>query len=197
MHRQKRISSLLLLIILMGVSSISYSATDLTQQGVAFLMAQRFDQAVKVLSKAIQGDPNNAKAAHYRGIARYYQGKVDLAIADYSRALEIAPDLTKAYTSRGVALFRKGEFQSAKKDLGRAFSIDPTDANALNQMAWMLAVYPDKQYRNGKKALDLAHKAINLKTTPNYFDTLAAAYAETGQFEDAARIQRKVIALLS
>lgn len=197
MHGKKVINGLFLIIVFLAVSSMSYGASDMTQQGVAFLMAQRFDEAVKVLSKAIQDDPNNAQAVHYRGMARYYQGDIDQAIADYTRALEIEPELAKVYTSRGVALFRNGDYQPAKKDLERAVSENPKDTNALNQMAWMLAVCPDKQYRNGKKALDLARKVINLKTTPNYFDTLAAAYAETGRYKDAVRIQRKVIALLS
>jgi tetratricopeptide (TPR) repeat protein len=194
---KKLINSLGLIIVFVAVSSMSYSAPDMTQQGVAFLKAQRFDEAVKVLSKAIQDNPDNAKAIHYRGMAFYYQGNIDQAITDYTRALEIQPDLTQVYTSRGVALFRRGDYQRAKQDLTLAFSKNPKDANALNQMAWMLAVCPDKQYRNGKKALDLARRVINLKTTPNYLDTLAAAYAETGRYNDAVRIQRKVIALLS
>jgi tetratricopeptide (TPR) repeat protein len=197
MHGQKGRNGLLFIIVFLAVSSVSWGASDITQQGAAFLKAQRFDEAVKVLSKAIKDNPQDAQAIHFRGMARYYQGNIDQAVADYSRAIEINPQLSQAYTSRGVALFRKGDYQRAKEDLKQAYSQNPKDTNALNQMAWMLAVCPDKEYRNGKKALDLARKVINLKTTPNFLDTLAAAYAETGRYKDAARIQRKVIALLS
>ncbi len=197
MHGQKGIIGLLFIIVFLAISPVSWGASDITQQGVAFLKAQRFDEAVKVFSKAIKDNPQDAQAIHFRGMARYYQGNTDQAIADYTRAIEIDPQLAQAYTSRGVALFSKGEYQQAKNDLRQAYSQNPKDTNALNQMAWMLAVCPDPRYRNGKKALDLARRVINLKTTPNFLDTLAAAYAETGRYKEAARVQRKVIALLS
>jgi len=197
MRGQKIFNGLFLVILILAVSSMSYGTSDMTKQGVAFIKAQRFNEAIKILSKAIKDSPNDTEAIHYRGMARYYQGDIDGAIADYSRALEISPQLTEVLTSRGVALFRKGNYAQARKDLTRAYSKNPNDTNALNQMAWMLAVCPDKRYRDGNKALDFSRKAIQIKTTPNYLDTLAAAYAETGRYEEAIRVQRKVIALLS
>ena len=197
MHGQKIISGLFLAILVLAVSSMSYGASDMTKQGVAFIKAQRFNEAIKILSKAIKENPKDTEAIHYRGMARYYRGDIDGAIADYSRALEISPQLAEVLTSRGVALFRNGEYAQARKDLTLAYSKNPKDTNALNQMAWMLAVCPDKRYRDGNKALDFSRKAIQIKTTPNFLDTLAAAYAETGRYEEAIRVQRKVIALLS
>ena len=197
MLAHKRISSQLLVIALLAIASLSFGASDMTHQGVAFLKAQRFGEAIKVLSKAIKNDAKDAEAFHYRGIAQYYQGHLEKAMTDYTHAIAIKPDLPGVYTSLGVAQFRVGDYLQAEKNLKTALARNPKDADALNQLAWMLAVCPDKKYRNGKKALDLSRGVINLKTTPNFLDTLAAAYAETGNYDDAVRVQRKVIALLS
>jgi len=202
MRGQRKQPSLIFLIIFLAITplvycELVYGESDLTQQGIAFLKAQRFDEAINIFSKVIKTDPGNAKAVYYRGMARYYKSDLDPAIADYTLALKKDPGFVKVYTSRGVAFFRKGDYQRAQKDLDLALEKNPDDANAINQKAWMLAVCPDTRYRDGKKALELARKAINIKTTPNYMDTLAAAYAENGQYKEAATVQRKVIALLT
>ena len=197
MQEQKKRYGLIFLIIFLAVSPMVYGESDLTQQGVAFLKAQRFDEAIGVFTKVTTADPGNARAIYYRGMARYYKGDLDQAIADYTLALKNKPDLLEVYTSRGVAFFNKGDYQRAQKDLDLALEKRPDDANAINQKAWMLSVSPDSRYRDGKKALALARKAINIKTSPNYLDTLAAAYAENGQYKEAASVQRKVIALLT
>ncbi|MEA3230683.1 MAG: tetratricopeptide repeat protein [Thermodesulfobacteriota bacterium] len=197
MHGQKKQPGLIFLIVFLAITPLVYGESDLTQQGIAFLKAQRFDEAINVFSRVIKADPGNAKAVYYRGMARYYRGDLDPAIADYTIALKKDPGIIDAYTSRGVAFFRKGDYQRAQKDLDLILKKNPDNANAINQKAWMLAVCPDPRYRDGKKALELSKRAINIKTTPNYLDTLAAVYAENGQYQEAARVQRKVIALLT
>jgi tetratricopeptide (TPR) repeat protein len=65
--------------------------------------------------------------------------------------------------------------------------IDPNDGNALNNLAWVLATHPDDAIRNGKRAVELAEKAISLPggVVPIVLRTLAAAYAEAGDFSKA------------
>ncbi len=66
-------------------------------------------------------------------------------------------------------------------------------AYAYNNLAWIMATCQDKKYRNGAKAVELAKKAISLSNNIDFLDTLAAAYAEAGNFEKATTIQEEVI----
>jgi serine/threonine protein kinase len=70
-------------------------------------------------------------------------------------------------------------------------------ASILNAVAWYQATYPSVAIRDGAKAIENARKACELtdRNVPNYIDTLAAAYAETGDFHAAVREERVVVEL--
>jgi hypothetical protein len=67
----------------------------------------------------------------------------------------------------------------------------------LNNLAWVLATSPVDQLRDGKRAIELATKACKLTDykKPHILSTLAAAYAETGDFETAKKWSQKAVEL--
>ena len=67
----------------------------------------------------------------------------------------------------------------------------------VTREALALATHPDPQARSGAVALLLARQACRAPggRTPEALDALAAALAETGQFEEAARTAREAAAL--
>ena len=72
------------------------------------------------------------------------------------------------------------------------------DTLTLNHLAWRLATCADPKVRDGQSALDYAEKAVAATKRKNaaHLNTLAAAYAEDGQFAKAVAVQQEAIALL-
>jgi tetratricopeptide (TPR) repeat protein len=88
------------------------------------------------------------------------------------------------------------EFEQAIYWLERAINSDPKYPYTYNDLAWLLATYRNEKYRDGNKAVRLAKKAVELFPKGKHLDTLAAAYAEVGQFEDALETQGEAISIL-
>jgi hypothetical protein len=93
-----------------------------------------------------------------------------------------------------------GEYAKSVDDYEKLLKLNPPFPKILvvcNNLAYVLAAAPDDRVRNGKRAVQLAQRANKLHGTPSpdTLDTLAAAYAEAGQFDRAIETQQQAIAL--
>ena len=88
---------------------------------------------------------------------------------------------------------RKGGRRRPWRTGATVSELQPNDAPALRRAAWVLATSPDATIRNGGEALAFAVRAVELSggKDARMLDTLAAAYAEKGQFADAALTARR------
>lgn len=107
---------------------------------------------------------------------------------------ETVANLAIAHNNRGITYSDIGEFDLAIADNERSLELNPNLASALNSLAWDLATAPSADLRDGRRAVELAERALATNTNePGFLDTLAAAYAETGRYSDAVRSQKKGI----
>ncbi len=120
----------------------------------------------------------------------------DRAIRDYDQAIRLSSDYAFAFNNRGNAYKTMGEYDRAITDYDQAIRLKPDYAGPYNIKAWLLATVRDASVRNGEEAVRLAQEAVRLSDDPNYRDTLAAAYAEAGQFDDAVAEQERAIEML-
>lgn len=167
------------------------------ERGYMRCSERNYDQAVADLSEAIRLDPQLTIAFVNRGYTWYAKKDFDKAIADYSEALRLDPKLDGIYLERGDAWREKGEWAKAAADYAAAIRLEPNQADGYDGQAWLLAVCPDAKHRDGRRALEAATKACELSAwkEPKNLDTLAAAYAETGEFASAVKWQAKAFAL--
>ncbi|MBV8315143.1 MAG: tetratricopeptide repeat protein [Planctomycetaceae bacterium] len=156
------------------------------------------DQAVDYCTNRIRA--NSGVASHYlhRGSVWDAKGEYDIALADYNEAIRLDPNLAVAYTNRGVAWGHKQEYDKALADYNEAIRLDPQDTSAHNGRAWVWATSPEEKYRDGKRAVESATRGCELSgwKEANHLGTLAAAYAEVGDFAKAVEWQTKAIELL-
>jgi TPR repeat protein len=143
----------------------------------------------------------NAAAAYALGklylAGRHLEKDLGLAAQWLTRAseLEFPPGhiwLAELY-ARGLGV----EADGGRAAELRARVVPTMPVGARNEFAWELAVSPEAELRNGAFAVEIMEGVTAERPTPAYLDTLAAAYAEAGQFEDAARAQQRAIDALS
>ena len=107
------------------------------------------------------------------------------------------PKYAKAYHNRGLAYLSKAEYDQAVRDFAKAIELNPDSVRAYNSLAWILATCPESQIRDGAEAVRLAERACGLgnNRVPALLDTLAAAYAETGQYDQAIKTAEGAVQL--
>lgn len=164
-----------------------------TNRGFIKAKENDYDHAIADLNEAIRLDPSNATAHYYRGIVWAKQKEYSKAIVDYTNSIRIYSQRANVYYYRGIAWAGKNEYHKAIADYAEAIRIEPKHVPSLNSLAWLKATCPDAKFRDGKQAVELAKKVIAVDSSWHCFDTLAAAYAENGDFELAVTEQRKAI----
>ncbi len=165
--------------------------------GAALASTGNSAAAIKQFQRAIALDPNSASTYYQLGLAQAGRGATAGAIAQWRKALSIRPQYAQAHDALGDALYARGDAPQALQHWLKAIDLQPGDVVRLREAAWVLATSPSAPLRNGAEAISLATRAANLTggRDPSVLDTLAAAYAEAGQFDDAVAAERKALAL--
>lgn len=167
-----------------------------SSRGYAHAQKHEFDRAISDFSEALKLEPRNSRLHGFRGNAYVAQGDWAKATADFDEAIRLGPTDAASWGQRGYGYAMQGQWTNAAADFDHAITLDPNDPESLNEMAWLRATCPDASLRNGDEAVRLSTKACNLAgwKTWNFVDTVAAAYAESGDFDKAVQYQSQAVA---
>jgi tetratricopeptide (TPR) repeat protein len=161
--------------------------------GGALAKLGRLDEALVQLRQALASDAGYAPAHYNLGLVLSRRGDAQGAIREWRSAIDLDPKYAEAHVSLGDALDAQGRTAEALAHWRDGLQLQPNDPPALRRVAWVLATSPDAAIRDGAEALAFAVKALELSGGKDAqgLDTLAAAYAEKGQFANAALTARR------
>jgi tetratricopeptide (TPR) repeat protein len=167
--------------------------------GSAYAMLRRPELAVEQFRQAIAIRPEYGKAHYNLANLHAARGELDAAIEHYERAVALMPDNTGTQYQLGLAQMRAGKYQAAVKQFENISAADSRHLGAQNNLAWILATCPDKSVRNGPAAVEHGRQAEQLSggRSAEVLDSLAAAYAEAGRYQEAVDTARRALDLLA
>ncbi len=163
--------------------------------GTFFGLRGQLDEAGAQFKKAIELKPDYANAHGNLAKLLAIQGKLDEAVKEYQRTLALIPNSDLAHFRYGQALQAQHHFGAAKAEFQKALALNPRNAEACVNLAWLLATCPESSLRDGKSAVERAQQAEQLGEVelPQLLDTLAAAYAEAGRFDEAVTTAKRAL----
>jgi tetratricopeptide (TPR) repeat protein len=99
------------------------SAQDYLKKGNEQLDLKNYNEALILLNKAVELDPENGENFAYRGMAKYHLDDFKGAILDYDKAVSLIPDYGEVYDLRGIAKGELGDKVGACEDWNKAFEL--------------------------------------------------------------------------
>lgn len=157
----------------------------------------KFDEAIGDLQSLLRQNPDSIDLKLQ--MASYYDAAKEpkRAIELYDEVLSSDPKQQIALRRRGDSYLSMGKQKEAIADYEAALQQQPKDSGLLNNLAWIRATSTIDELRNGQQALQLAEKACDVTQyqQAHILSTLAAAYAELGNFEEALKWSTKAVEL--
>jgi tetratricopeptide (TPR) repeat protein len=157
-------------------------------RGVLHATIEEEAAALRDFETALRLRPDYADAYHHRGSFHEDRGETEQALADYDAALRAAPHFSDVHNSRAILHQTAGRLAEALADYDAALRLNPEFVEALCNRSLLRSAGPDPAFRDGAQAVRDAERACELtkRKDAGCLDTLAAAYAETGDFDRAA-----------
>lgn len=157
--------------------------------GTILLRSKRGQEAISHFKKVLQANETDPELTFKLGMAHLEAKQFDAAKALLERSAELRPNPSAYWQLANLAL-QKTNAQSVTRAVSlyeKAIQLNPALASKANNLAWILATHSDNSIRNGPRALELAKRICEQPSVhdPSSVDTLAAAFASVGDFDNA------------
>ena len=178
-------------------AELAKSPDDLAAAHLAIAILERqrgnADEALRRYDLALQSAPREPLALEGAATLLAQLGRYRDAVPYFGRLIAADPGNPQSWIGGTTALILAGEYARAKIALEQALTAFPDNLNLLDILARHLAACPDHSVRDGKVALQLAQRLAEKVPTAESHETLAMAYAQAGQFDQAVTEQQELI----
>jgi tetratricopeptide (TPR) repeat protein len=166
-------------------------------RGEILAQLNRLDDAIAEMEQLTKAVPNQPELKIQLALYYLINKQPHQAISEYDDILLLDSENFLALRNRADAYLNVGKHKEAIADFEKALKIEPEDTSILNNLAWVLATSPEAELRDGKRAVELATKACEVTDykAPHILSTLAAAFAESGNFDTAVEWSQKAVDL--
>lgn len=150
----------------------------------------RNEEAISEFQISLRQDQSNGMVHHEIGVLYGRKGKMENAGFHLEKAVKLRPFDTEVLHNYGEALAAMGYSDSAIVQFREVVKLDKKAFGAANSLAWMLATTVPRSKIRSKEALEMALLA-SVETDfhdAGILDTLAAAYAASGDFKSALAV---------
>ncbi len=160
------------------------------------LLEDRGDEegALTRYAAAVQSEPDYAQARLRLADVLRRRDRLADALTEYERVMNTDPTLSDAMLGRAITLVRMRRYPEAREQLLEGMKVYPAHIGFPHALARLLAAAPDDSVRDGRRALALAEQVLKAEQSTDVGETLGMALAEVGRFEEAAAVQRDLIA---
>jgi tetratricopeptide (TPR) repeat protein len=173
--------------------------TSAAARSRAMLLSElgKHEDALSELEKLHKAEPKDPVTLLQLGVLYSAYKKPAKAVEAFTALLKDHPGEWAAYRGRGDAELGLGRRLDAIRDYNRGLQLQPKDPGILNNLAWVLATAPEKDLRDGQRAVVLATEACKVSNyqQSHILSTLAAAHAENGDFILAVEWATKAVEL--
>jgi len=165
--------------------------------GNAWLLKGKVAEGLAEMKIAVQLSPEDITGHRVFVDTLIKLGKAAEALPYCEAVVKAEPEDAHARFTLGSACLASKRLEQAAANFKKAMQLAPDTPECMNALAWIYATSPQAELRNGAEAVRLAEEACKItkrqKTT--ILDTLAAAYAEAGRFDDAVKTTEEIRAL--
>ncbi len=176
-----------------GMTRIDTPVADFYRQfnvAVDLMGKNQYVPAIAQWKKALEMDPEDAKARYNLASCLHSAGQFDDAMAQYQKSLEINPENAKALTNLGVLLAGKGKLDEAIDHFKKALVIKPNNADAQSNLGLALI-------EKGQSEAAIEHFKKAVEIDPEYSEaqnSLGIALAKKGELDEGISHLEKAVA---
>lgn len=163
--------------------------------GVVMEASGRHEEAIKSFSNALKRDGTYVQARLQLAGVLARSGRPQEALVEYEQVLERDPTMKEAVFGHAMTLVRLERYREARDRLASGMKAYPADPMFRYVLARLLAAAPDASVRNGAQAKALADELLKTNRSIDVGATAAMSLAELGEYEQAAAVQRDLIAV--